>query len=295
MKRKQRGTKSRFYVFLIVVLGVLSSCRTVRDLPAERLRPMDAERLIKQVEQNAFDYNDLTIRRINVQFSNSNSKTSFRANLRASKDEKILASISKINIPVGRVLLTPQNVIYVNYLERNYFVDDYSFISSLLNFNLDFETIQAVVTNPSGGSFFATDRSARDFRHYNSTVESGKYILQTSHSDENLNNMRRRNMNSFAPKTVAGNSIQKKFWFNPLNFNLEKLMLHDPDSNWVLEVDYSDFVKVDKKDYPGSIDMKMMSPDEVIELKIKLNGFSTEKIDSVDLNIPDSYERIRVK
>ncbi len=295
MKRKQRGTKSRFYVFLIVVLAAFSSCRTARDLPAERLRPLDAERLIKQVEQNAFDYNDLTIRRINVQFSNNNSKTSFRANLRASKNEKILASISKINIPVGRVLLTPESVVYVNYLDRNYFIDDYSFISGLLNFNLDFETIQAVVTNPSGGSFFSTDRSSGDFRHYNSTVESGKYILQTSHSDENLNNPRRRNLNPFAPKTIADNSIQKKFWFNPTNFNLEKFMLHDPDRNWVLEVDYNDFVKVDKKNYPGSIDMKMMSPDEVIELKIKLNGFSTEKVDSIDLNIPDSYERIRVK
>ena len=292
--------KNRFFFFLIVVLAILSSCRTARDLPAERLRPLDAERLVKQVEQNAFDFNDLTIRRINVQFSNSNLKTSFRANLRASKDDKILASISKINIPVGRVLLTPDSVVYVNYLDRNYFVDDYSFISNLLNFKLDFETIQAVVTNPSGGSFISTDRSSGGFKNYNSTVESGKYILQTdnirqtSQSVESLNSGRRRNQTPFASNTIADNSIQKKFWFNPRNFNLEKLMLHDPSSNWVLEVDYSDFVKVDKKDYPGSIDMKMMSPDEMIELKIKLNGFSTEKVDSIDLNIPDRYEQIRV-
>ncbi|HCE58339.1 MAG TPA: hypothetical protein DER09_11040, partial [Prolixibacteraceae bacterium] len=45
-------------------------------------------------------------------------RASFRISLKAIRDEKILASITKLNIPVGRVLLTPDSVIYVNYIDR---------------------------------------------------------------------------------------------------------------------------------------------------------------------------------
>jgi hypothetical protein len=299
MKRMLQGMKKRFFFLLIVIITLISSCRTVRELPAERLRPVDAERLVKQIEENAFDYSGLTIRRINVQFSDGNVKTSFRASLKAEKDKKILASISKINIPVGRVLLAPESVTYVNYIDRNYFVDDYSYLSSLLNFGLSFETIQSVVTNPSGGGI-VSENSGKALKNFYSTVENGRYVLQSENVEKSTSSLqnagfgRKRNQIPVIPKKNQENSIQKKLYFNPGNFNLEKLIFHDPLNEWMLEVDYSDFVKVDKKDYPGAIDMKMISPGEEIELKIKLNGFSVEQIDSLDLNIPAGYEQIHV-
>jgi len=257
---------------------------------------MAPEKLLEQVEQNAFDYSDLTIRRINVQFSNSNSKTSFRANLKARKDDKILASISKINIPVGRILLTPNNLTYVNYIDKSYFEGDYSFLSSLLNFNLSFETIQAIISNKAVFSY-----SKNNHTNFNSFVENGKYVLQTANNTENI---KTGGLKSFFPgrglqtssadKTFE-NNIVRTMYFNPRNFTLEKLIFDDSKNGWNMEVNFSDFERVEKKDYPGSIDLKIVSPDETTELKIKLNGFSTENIDSIDINIPDSYQQIRAR
>lgn len=296
MKKVFPEKNSRIFIWLFVLVVAVSSCRTQRDLTTERIRPLAPEKLLEQVEQHAFDYSDLTIRRINVQFSNSHSKTSFRANLKARKDDKILASISKINIPVGRILLTPSNLTYVNYIDKNYFEGDYSFLSSLLNFNLSFETIQSIISNKAVYSYSQNSNS-----NFNSFVQDGKYVLQTANSQKDVKSGGLKNLfsgrglqASNAGETLE-NNIVRTMYFNPQNFTLEKLIFDDPQNEWNLEVNFSDFERIEKKDYPGSIDLKMVSPDETTELKIKLNGFSIEKIDSMDIIIPGSYQRIRAR
>ncbi len=289
MKYFLKSSLSRFFIATALILTVFSSCRTTRELPAERLRPMDAGRLIRHAEENAFDFNDLTIRRINVLFSGSDTETNFRAALQAIKDEKILATVSKMSIPVGRVLLTPQNVIFVNYFERTYFQDDYSYLSRMMKFNLDFDIIQSVLTNPSGGGILS-----RNERHeYRTSVENGKYVLQSGDTQnpgatgQNINFGRRTRKN-------PENDVQKKFYFNPKDFNLEKMILYEPSNNWILEVNYGSYTPVDGKNYPGSIDIKMISEGESTGLKIRLSDITTQKINSIDLAIPEKYEQIRV-
>jgi hypothetical protein len=295
MKIKLAGKHRAVFILLSALMIGFSSCRTARDLPAERLRPLSAEKILKQAEQNAFDYTDLTIRRINVQFSNSSTKTSFRANLKAKKGEQILASISKLNLPVGRVLLTPESITYVNYIDRNYFLDDYTFLSGFLNFNLNFDIIQSVISNSSISN--GSDSGWNNINQkLDSSVEGGRYVVQSGNNHSVWQSAGLSNPFSNRNRRNAGGRqepVTQKMYFNPRSFNLERLEIETRESNWKLEVDYSNFEKVNKKNYPGSIDLKMSSSNEVVELKIRLNGFSTEKIDVIDLNIPDRYEQIR--
>lgn len=296
MKNQFPDIRNKVFILLFLLMVAVSSCRTSRDLSTERLKPLSPEKLLEKVEENAFDYSDLTIRRINVQFSNSSSKTSFRANLKAQKDEKILASISKINIPVARILLTPGDLIYVNYIDRNYFKGDYSFLSNLLNFEFSFETIQAILSNNAVFSY-----SENSNQQFNAFVQDGNYVLQSANSRQDVKTGRLKSF--FAGRGLqasnAGNEsesdIEQTMVFNSRTFVLEKLVFYDPFNEWNMEVNFSDFVRVGRKDYPGTIDFKMVSPDEATELKIKLNGFSTETIDAIDINIPDSYGQIRVR
>ncbi len=294
MKKLLPDNRNRIIVFLFAVAVTFASCRTSREISTDRIRPISTEKLLEEVEQSAFDYSNLTIRRINVQFSDNNTRTSFRANLKAKKDDKILASVSKLNIPVGRVLLTPQNLTYVNYIDKNYFEGDYSFLSRLLNFSLSFETIQAIISNNA-----ISYRHPQNNRNFESFVENGKYVLQSANNRQNVKSGRLKNLfaGGVLPspdgETFEENDIVQTMYFNPRNFSLERLIYNDAQNAWNLEVNFSDFERVEKKDYPGAIDMKMTSPGETIQLKIKLNGFSTEKIDSIELNIPGSYDRIR--
>jgi hypothetical protein len=282
-----------FTLFLLTIAVGFSSCRTARDIPAERLKPVSAERLLKQVEQNAFDYNDLTIRRINVQFSNNGTRTSFRANLRASKDEMIMASFSKLNFPVGRILLTPDSVKYVNFFDRNYLLDDYNWLSNVLNINLDFNMVQAIISNPLKNGAVSSSGVLHNFEV---SVENGRYVLHSeNHSDSFHPERKKIAIRNNRHRSSNNDLVLRKMVIHPRSYVLEKIVMDDRVNDKKLEVDFSDFVKVANKDYPGEIDVRMFSEGELTELNVKLRGFSTEKIDSVELNIPESYQRIRIK
>jgi hypothetical protein len=61
-----------------------------------------------------------------------------------------------------------------------------------------------------------------------------------------------------------------------------------------MEMTFDEFVKVNEKDYPGAIDMSFNSETNNVGLKIRMSGFSTEKLDSLKLEIPEKYQQIKV-
>jgi len=258
-------------------------------------KPISTGKLLKKVEQNAFDYNQFTIKRINCQFSNDESKANFKVNLKAIKDDKILVSLSKLNIPVGRVLLTPDSVKYVNYIDRNYFVDDYSFLSRFLNIDLDFATIQSILSNNAFS--YRNDRKNKEFRNFISYIDSGMYVIQSEKerkiakiegkgkTDKIERRLKRMDQNAL---------ILQKMYFNPGNFALLKLSIEDVTNNRKMEMDFDDFTKVMNKDYPGYISMQFISPQSTVNMKIRMSGFSTDKITSFNFKIPEKYEQIHV-
>ena len=47
-------------------------------------------------------------------------------------------------IEVGRVLTTPDHIVFINKLQKNYYNGDYSFIEKILGIELDFYTVQGI-------------------------------------------------------------------------------------------------------------------------------------------------------
>lgn len=284
-----------FVIFVVIPFLLTTSCRTPRDLSSASIRPLATRKLLKKVEQNAFDYKSFTIKRINCRFSTSQSNTNFRSRLKALKDEKILVSISKLNIPVGRVLLTPDSVKYVNYIDRNYFVDDYTYLSDFLKIDLDFEAVQSIISNNAFS--YRNDLHNKDFRTFQTTVDEGMYLLQ-SEKDRKMEKLEEEgNENKVERRLKRLNEealIFQKMYFNPVNFALSKLIVRDLSNDRNLEMVFSDFEQVKNHDYPGAIEIAVNSKDENIHLKIRMNGFSTKKIDSISLRIPEKYEQINV-
>ncbi len=289
--------KRDIYPFFFAVVSLLwfSSCRTARNIELVEAVPISASKLLKQVEQNAFDYNYFSIKRINCQFSDNFSKANFKVNLKAHRNDKILVSISKLNIPVGKVLLTPDSVKYVNYVDKNYFLDDYSYLSKVLNIDLDFVTIQSIISNNAFS--YRNDPKDRDFKTFDSFIEDGMYVLQ-SENNRKLEKIEDKEKTVKAERRLKRLDedvmILQKMFFNPANFALTRLLIEDKTNERRLFLAFDDFEKFEKKDYPGLIDMNFNSPENDVNLKVRLSGFSTEKIKSFSLQLPEKYEEIRV-
>jgi hypothetical protein len=88
--------------------------------------------------------------------------------------------------------------------------------------------------------------------------------------------------------------ILQKMYFNPSNFALIKLLIHDKTNERIMNMNFDDFVTVENKDYPGIVNMNFLSDENEVNLKVRMAGFSTEKINSFSLNIPKKYKQVIV-
>jgi len=252
-------------------------------------------KLLKAIDENHIDFGYFSVSRVSCQFSSIKSSASFRINLKTIKDKQILASITKLNIPIGRLLLTPDSVIYVNYIDRNYFVDDYSYLSKFLNIDLDFGTVQSILTNNAFS--YRNDEKDRDFKTFTTSIEEGKYVLQSEKERKVVKlegKAKPQKVDRYLKRLDETALILQKMFFNPGNFVLEKLLIIDKTNNRKMEMNFGDFEKIEDKNFPGNIQMTFNSSEENISLKVQASGFSTEKIDSLTLNIPEKYEQIKV-
>ncbi|MDR2910532.1 MAG: DUF4292 domain-containing protein [Bacteroidales bacterium] len=274
-----------FYIFMLIVSVIMfSSCRTIRSLSKTEINPISTDRLLNKIEQNAFYYEYFTVRRINCQYSGNNTKVNFTATLKAQKDKVIMIYVSKLNIPLVNVMFTPDSVKFVNYMEKNYFTDDYDCISKILNTELDFDIIQTILSN--NALLYWNDAKNKELRNFETSVENGAYMLVPKKGYE----MKR--VGRHLKKPYEDSLILWKMFFDPTTFALTGLIIDDKIENRELKFTFADFEKIKDKNYPRSIDMYLTSPENQVDIKLKMNGFSNEIINSFNFNIPENYNKI---
>lgn len=256
---------------------------------------MSAGKLIRNIENNAFDYKHLSIKRISCQFDNGKSQTSFRASIWAEKDKRITVMLTKLNIPVGRLWLTPDSVKFINYLEKTYFLDDYSYLSSVMDMDLDFETVHAILSN----NIFSLqdEKREKENRDYDTKIDSGMYVLESvrkmNRKPENLP-MNERRQARRARKMVEPGPVHQSVYVDPVTYKLRKITLDDLQNARKLNISFLDYTEVEKQLYPGEIDLNLVSPETKMELNIRFAGFSLEKEKEINFKVPEKFTRIKL-
>ena len=296
MRRISINIPSVFAIVCLISLG-LSSCKTTRVVTRTTVaHPISAGKLIRNIENNAFDFKHLAIKKISCQFDNGKTQKSFKASIMAEKDKQITVMLSKLNITVGRLWLTPDSVKFINYLEDNYFLDDYSYLSSFLGMELDFETVMAVISNNIFS--FSNENSDKDNRGYEVKIDSGLYVL------ESVKKMKAKKINQRSAgrkpvrkttKILDDSPVHQSIYVDPESFKLRKIRLDDSINKRNLNIEFSDFVAVDKQLYPEEIFLHVASPESNIQFRIKLSGFSTEKEKDIRFKIPENFTRINTQ
>ena len=293
MVRTNSTKLSIFGLICIAILG-LSSCKTTRVATTTAVvKPIGTNKLIRNIENNAFDYKHLSIKRITCQFDDGKTKISLKASIFAEKDKQIIIMLSKLNIPIGRVWLTPDSAKFINYHDNNYFIDDYSYLSSLLDMDIDFETVHAIVSN----NIFSLNDEKRDkeMKDYEAKIDSGMYVLESMKKlksrKENPKMSERRQVRK-ARKIIPDSPIRQTIYVDPVTYKLRKIKMADAANSRNLNIDFSDFVPVDKQLYPGEMSLNFASPESSMQLRIKFAGFSTEEEKDIRFKVPEKFTRI---
>lgn len=296
MERQNLFLKNTLWAFVGLLMLFLSSCRTTRRVITSTavVKPMSTNRLIRNIENSAFEYKHLSIKRISCQFDNGKTKASLRANIQADKDKEIVVMFSKLNIPVGRVWLTPDSVKFINYLEKTYFLDDYSYLSSIMGMNLNFETVHDIISN---NIFSLSKRQGeKEKLDYQSRIDSGFYVLQSVKELKLRKEIRNpggdRRSEKKPRKITIDNPVNQFIYVDPETFKLRKIRMDDPIDQRKLNITFDDYTPVGKQLYPGEISLSFASPESKLQLRIRLAGFSFENEREIRFRVPDKFTRI---
>jgi len=294
--RRNRSIKYSTLLLFGIVLLALSSCKTTRVATTSDVRPINSNKLIRNIEASAFDYKYLSIKRINCQFDNGKTKTSFRASIQAEKDERVTVMLSKMNIPVGRLWLTPDSVKFINYLEKTYFLGDYRFLSSMMDMDIDFETVHAIISN----NVFSLRDEKRDKenRDYDTKIDSGMYVLESvsklkTNKNKPTDNERRAGRKPV--KIITNTAVNQLIYIDPETYKLRKIRMDDPVNSRKLNIEFSEFTTIGNQLYPGDIFLHFVNPESYVQLKVSLAGFSMEKENEVRFKVPERYTRLNIK
>lgn len=286
MKNIRRSIKTGLLAVLLSF--ALFSCRSSREIiRVADLKPVSANKIIRNIENNAFEYKEVEMSRIACQFDSKEQNLSFRGTLKAKKEEAILLSFNKVNIPVGKVLLTPDSVQFINYLNKTYFSNDYQYLSSLLHVDLDFETIHGILCN----NVFSK-KNENDWKEFTAEVDSGMYVLRSVKDRKIEKAVRKgkdRKLDRIMKKIDEDQQVEQTIYVDS-QFKLRKMILDDQSNSRMGIIRFGDFMKVDKQDYPGEIDLQFISPENNIRLKIKIGKISMEKNQSLNFKIPERYQ-----
>jgi hypothetical protein len=233
--------------------------------------------LSKHVKENGFLFNWLNAK-ANVESSIDGKEESFDIKVKIRKDSAMLISIQYLlGLEVAKVLITRDSVKLVNYINKSYFKGDFAYINQLINTDLDFDLLQAVMFGNSA-EFLDEETRLKPF----TDRQNCHYLLSTE---------RKRKLK----KILDGDSIRHELQIltiNPVNYKIINNEFVDPMINRKFIAQYSNFTQKDSVYAPYHVDIDVQAEKKA---KVKIDYVRIEKntVQKLTLNIPSKYDVIQ--
>ena len=182
---------------------------------------------------------------------------------------------------------------FINYIDKKYLLGDYDYLSELLNLELDFETVNAILSNNAFS--YNDEKRNNDFREFTSEVDSGMYVLRSA-GDRRLDKVVRKGKDKRADriqrKHDEENGIAQTFYIDS-KFKLRKVVLDDQENDRLGIITFSEFMDIDRQSYPAEMNLQFVGPKDRMSMKIKIGKLTMEKNQNLNFKIPERYEPIQ--
>lgn len=281
---------NRYLLFLtyIILFSVLVSCRATKELGFKKVKPMSVKKLQNNVESNYIDYDTFSAK-ISVKVATKEKQTSFKANLRVKRDSMIWISISPaLGVEVARIQLTPDSVKFLNRLQSEYFTGDYAFLRKNFYLDIDFYSLQAIISNELF-TYPNTPDTAKFNKYFKSSVDSGLYCLQTM-KDRKIKRHIKKNLK----KNKTNELISQDIYIHPFKFKIDKVYVEDFENDRSLKINYKDFEAVDDgADYPRKAAIHIENKDNATDISMKYSKVAINKDLKFNFKISSKYEKIK--
>ncbi len=254
---------NRYIYFLIVILLVVTSCKTKKATGNSTVRNMSVNKIIKNHYANDFDKETL-VAKLRVKYRGKSNLPSVTASLRLKKDNTIWVSLSKLGFPIGKALITMDKVSYYEKINKTYFEGDFRLLSNWLGTDLDFEKVQNLLL--------------------------GQAILNLK--DEKYQATQKENTFDLVPKK-ANDLFDILFSISGAHFKVNKQEIQQEGKT--LTIGYNDYEKIDGEMFPKKVLITALDGKYTTTVDVDYRTIQFNKAVTFPFAIPNGYKEIVLK
>jgi hypothetical protein len=243
-----------------------------------RLDYKSAKTLTRHVKENEFDFSWVNAK-ANVETLIDDKEESFDIRVKLRKDSAMLISIQYLlGVDVAKILITRDSVKFVNYIQKTYFKGDFNYINEILNADLDFELLQAVLFGNSA-EFHEDENRLKPV----ADRQNCHYLLSTE---------RKRRLRRIQQGAELKESMQT-LTLNPDNYKILRNEFIEPATKRKFIAAYSNFTQKDSVYAPHHVDIDIVAQKKAI-VKIDYVRIEKNTPQKLSINIPSKYDAITI-
>jgi len=274
MKNSMNRIRIILIFCVLILLFIGTGCSSKKKMTKATLREFTASHLIKEVQENEFDFDSFQAK-MNLKIETADKSFSTKGQLRMQKDSIIWTSISApLGVEVLRMMVTPDSVFMLNRNDKTYLIENISVFNDISPMITTIDFIQAVLVG--------NDINLRESDNYKISIKDGQYNLLISNE---------------LKKTIKQSDDEwkvmlKDIWIDPQLFKITKYYIKEyADSKRKIELEYSDFEEVNGKYIPTKISIDIHG-DFLLKAEISYSNIVVGDNIEFIFNVPKKYDRI---
>lgn len=275
--------KNKISAFIVIFLFTLFSCKNHQKIVLNKEKEIclldykSPKTLTAHLKKTELIFEKLNAK-LSVDASIDSASHSFSVSLRIRHDSIIWLSLSKLGIEGARVFITKDSVKFMNRINNTYFSGDFSYLSKLLNTELDFEILQSLLVGNSV-EFYDEDEKIK------AGVDNCHYFLGT---------IRKRKIKK-AEKGKDLKEPSQSIFLIPETYKIARVLFFEFNPDRSFDAHFSDFKKLDYAQlFPHKISY-LIKAQKRINIQMDYSKIVLNEEQSFPFKIPENYEKMLYK
>jgi hypothetical protein len=272
--------KNLCFLLFIASIFIFNSCGLLKKNVKKDIENIDdivriderTMQLNDSLLSNELNYTSLALNFVG-NYDSNNSEIPIKGTIRIKKNDFIWISLRPVaGIEIARVLLTNDSIHFLDRMKKEYISDDYSLIESIYGMEMDYNTLQALLTNtlftyPPGNSI------------------DQYFVLKDEGVTKSFN----------ASGIYKGNNLSHTITFSSDNWYIIQTFVKILDSGKEIKIKYEKFKQISKRKFPESISVIINNTGNESNINFDYKSIDINKNFSRQFTIPESYKKVSLE
>ena len=268
-----------YAIFFGLLATVATSCHTPRETKQVVKKISDKELRERLISSGEIDYRYF-YSKLTVDYKSNSFDQKFKSSLKMTTDSAFSGTISYSRIIIANFLATKDSLKATYKQEKCYFLENISYISSIIGVELEYDFFQNMLLGlPVGVNEELKYKQIKD--------KEGQYYILSSHKKRTYKKIEKDKIDL---ENNKNDDIYMKYYFSPDSLNLVKQTIEIPFDTVSITINYVEQLWKDNHLFPEYTTVKIEHPKETINLGLSYNKQAINKPKAHIFSVPDQYE-----